>query len=104
MIFGVPIGEVALLAAGSVGGAVIVPVLYEVFRVLGVDDAVSMQLCVGTSLAIIVPTNIRSYLTHRANGAVDERVVKLWVGPAIGGIVIGSVPGAFRPAPAVPPA
>jgi uncharacterized membrane protein YfcA len=116
MIFGVPFGEIALLVAGILGGgvvtglmaglfgigggAVIVPVLYEVFRVLGVDDQVRMQLCVGTSLAIIVPTNIRSYLTHRAKGAVDERVVKLWVAPAIGGIVIGSVLAAFAP-PAV---
>jgi uncharacterized membrane protein YfcA len=116
MIFGVPFGEIALLVAGILGGgvvtglmagmfgigggAVIVPVLYEVFRVLGVDDHVRMQLCVGTSLAIIVPTNIRSYLTHRAKGAVDERVVKLWVAPAIGGIVIGSVLAAFAP-PAV---
>ena len=40
------------------------PVLYEVFRVLGVPDEVRMQLCVGTSLAIIVPTTIRSYLAH----------------------------------------
>ena len=42
------------------------PVLYEVFRVLGVPEDVRMQLCVGTSLAIIVPTTIRSYLAHRA--------------------------------------
>jgi uncharacterized protein len=116
MMLDVPLGEIALLVAGVVGGgvvtgilaglfgigggAVIVPVLYEVFRVLGVPDEVRMQLCVGTSLAIIVPTNIRSYLTHRAKGAVDHRVVKLWVAPAIAGIVIGSVIAAFAP-PAV---
>ena len=46
------------------------PVLYEVFRILGVPEEVRMQLCVGTSLAIIVPTTIRSYLAHRAKGAV----------------------------------
>src|SRR5258707_7228287 len=113
MISGVPFGEIllliaAILVAGVVtgllaglfgigGGAVIVPVLYEVFRVLGVDDAVRMQLCVGTSLAIIVPTNIRSYLTHRAKGAVDHRVAKLWVAPAIAGIAIGSGLAAFAP-------
>ena len=55
---------------GIGGGAIIVPVLYEVFRVLGVPEDVRMQLCVGTSLAIIVPTTIRSYLAHRARGAV----------------------------------
>ncbi len=113
-MFGVPLGEVALLVGGIVasgvvtgllaglfgigGGAVIVPVLYEVFRILGVPDEVRMQLCVGTSLAIIVPTNIRSYLTHRAKGAVDHQVVKIWVLPAFAGIVIGSVVAAFAPA------
>src|SRR5262245_16505542 len=112
-MFGVPPGEIALLVLGMLasgvvtgvlaglfgigGGAVIVPVLFEVFRILGVPDEVRMQLCVGTSLAIIVPTNIRSYLGHRAKGAVDHRVVKLWVLPALGGIVIGSVVAAFAP-------
>jgi uncharacterized membrane protein YfcA len=115
-MFGLPIGEIALLVGGVIGGgivtglmaglfgigggAVIVPVLYEIFRVLGVPDAVRMQLCVGTSLAIIVPTNIRSYLTHRAKGAVDHAVVKVWVLPALAGIVIGSVAAAYAP-PAV---
>ena len=90
-MFGIPAYELAwlaaaLLAAGAVtgvlagvfgvgGGAVIVPVLYEIFRVLGVPDEVRMQLCVGTSLAIIVPTTIRSYLAHRARGAVIDDVV-----------------------------
>jgi uncharacterized membrane protein YfcA len=72
-------------------------VLYEVFRILDVPDEVRMQLCVGTSLAIIVPTNIRSYLAHRAKGAVDHQVVKRWVLPALGGIAIGSVVAAFAP-------
>jgi len=114
MISGVPLGEILLLVAGIVaggvvtgllaglfgigGGAVIVPVLYEVFRILDVPDEVRMQLCVGTSLAIIVPTNIRSYLAHRATGAVDHKVVRRWVVPALGGIVIGSVIAAVAPA------
>jgi len=113
MFFNVPFGELAWLAAAVIlagivtgilaglfgigGGAVIVPVLFEVFRILGVPDEVRMQLCVGTSLAIIVPTNIRSYLAHRAKGAVDHHVVKLWVLPALGGIVVGSVVAAFAP-------
>ena len=52
----------ALLAAGFAtgllagllgigGGSVLVPVLYEVFGSLGVDEAVRMHLAVGTSLA-----------------------------------------------------
>ena len=86
-------GVVAGLLAGlfGVGGGVVaVPVLYEVFRLLGVPDAVHMQLCIGTSLAIMVPTNIRSYLTHRASGAVLTDVVRQWTPGVIVGIAIGS--------------
>ena len=63
---------------GIGGGAIIVPVLYEVFRVLDVPEEVRMQLCVGTSMAIIVPTNVRSYLVHRRYGAVLTDVVRAW--------------------------
>ena len=55
--------------SASAAAAIIVPVLYEVFRALGVPEDVRMQLCIGTSLAIIVPTTFRSYFAHRAEGA-----------------------------------
>src|SRR5215210_1812039 len=113
-MFGVSPSELALLAAaiagagvltgilaglfGIGGGAIIVPVLYEVFRILGVPDDVRMQLCVGTSLAIIVPTNLRSYLTHRARNLVLPAVVRLWAVPAVLGVAVGSVAAAFAPA------
>src|SRR5437667_9482535 len=114
MLLGVSLGELAVLLAailvagiatgllagmfGIGGGAVIVPVLYEVFRILGVPEEVRMQLCVGTSLAIIVPTTIQSYRAHRARGAVIENIVRLWALPAIGGVAVGSVLAAFAPA------
>jgi uncharacterized membrane protein YfcA len=82
---------------GIGGGAVIVPVLYEVFRVLGVDESVRMQLCVGTSLAIIVPTTIRSYLAHRAKGMGMPEVVRQWAAPAVVGVAIGAVIAAVAP-------
>ena len=91
-MFGVPLGELAVLAAAIVvggvvtgllaglfgvgGGAIIVPVLYEIFRMLGVPEEVRMQLCVGTSLAIIVPTSIRSFLAHRAKGNLPVDVMR----------------------------
>ncbi|HKA70522.1 MAG TPA: sulfite exporter TauE/SafE family protein [Xanthobacteraceae bacterium] len=96
MIGGVATGILAGLF-GIGGGAVIVPVLYEVFRILDVPDEVRMQLCVGTSLAIIVPTTIRSYLAHRARGAVLEDVVRAWAVPAVVGVAIGSIVAAFAP-------
>jgi uncharacterized protein len=106
-VLGVPLGEIALLAVAVVvagvatgilaglfgigGGAIIVPVLYEVFRILGVPEEVRMQLCVGTSMAIIIPTAIRSYLTHRAKGAVLAGVMRQWAIPAVAGVAAGSL-------------
>lgn len=111
---GVPLGElvwlaVAVMAAGVVtgllaglfgigGGAIIVPVLFEVFRLLGVSEEVRMQLCVGTSLAIIVPTTVRSYRAHRAKGMVIPAVMRSWALPAVIGVAAGSVAAAFAPA------
>lgn len=99
----------AILAAGVVtgllaglfgigGGAVIVPVLYEAFRHLGVPEGVRMQLCIGTSLAIIVPTALRSYRAHRARGLVIPEVLRVWTVPAVIGVVLGSLAAAFAPA------
>jgi len=116
MILGVPLSEIAWLALAIVvggvitgllaglfgigGGAVIVPVLYEVFQLLGVPEAVRMQLCVGTSIAIILPTTVRSFLTHQAKGLVIPRVIRLWALPAVLGVACGAVIAAFAP-PAV---
>jgi uncharacterized membrane protein YfcA len=85
---------------GIGGGAVIVPVLYEVFTALDVPEAVRMQLCIGTSIAIILPTTVRSYLAHRVKGLVIPQVIGLWAPPAIIGVICGSLIAAFAP-PAV---
>src|ERR1700681_1153731 len=83
---------------GIGGGAVIVPVLFEVFRMLGVPEEVRMQLCIGTSLAIIVPTAWRSYQAHRARGLVVPEVLRLWTLPVVVGVAVGSLAAAVAPA------
>ena len=83
---------------GVSGGSVIVPVLYEAFRVLGVPEDVRMQLCLGTSIAIVVPTTIRSYLAHRAKGAVIPGVIRRWALPAVVGVACSAVIASFAPA------
>src|ERR1700739_1733379 len=113
MAFGVPLGEllwlIALIVAGAVvtgilaglfgigGGGIIVPILYEVFGVLGVPAEVRLQLCVGTSILIIVPNNFRSCLAHRRRGAVMMDVVRIWAIPAVLGVALGAVIAAFAP-------
>lgn len=75
---------------GIGGGAILVPVLYECFRIAGVPLDVRMPLCVGTSLAIIIPTSIRSFRAHYARGAVDMAVIRAWWLPIMIGVVAGS--------------
>jgi uncharacterized membrane protein YfcA len=82
-----------LLGVG--GGAVMVPVLYELFRLIGVEEAVRMHLAVGTSLAVIIPTSVRSFRGHLAKNAVDVELLKQWAAPVIIGVVVGSLVAAF---------
>ena len=114
MAFGVPLAELGWLAAAVViagivtgllaglfgigGGAIIVPVLFEIFRLFGVPEGIRMQLCIGTSLAIIVPTAIRSFRQHLESGQVIPEVVRFWAVPSVAGVAIGSVAAAFAPA------
>jgi uncharacterized protein len=74
-----------------------VPVLFEIFRLFGVPDAVRMQLCIGTSLAIILPTAWSSYRAHHARGMVIQEVLRIWTVPMIVGVALGAVMAAFAP-------
>jgi uncharacterized membrane protein YfcA len=114
MMLGHPVSEILWLAAaigvagvatglfaglfGVGGGAIIVPVLYEVFRLLEVPEAVRMQLCVGSSLAIIIPTSISSYRAHKAKGAVIPGIVRAWIVPVVAGVAAGALIAAYAPA------
>lgn len=111
---GIPLFElswlvIGLLAAGAVtgllaglfgvgGGAVAVPVLYELFRFMGVPEEVRMPLCIGTSLAIIIPTSLRSFYAHKAKGAVDMTILSKWAVPVVFGVVLGSLIARYAPA------
>src|SRR2546423_14880309 len=69
---------------GIGGGAILGPVFYECFRPAGVPLEGRMPLCVGTSLAILIPPSISSFRAHQARGAVD--MVILTRGGVAGGI------------------
>ena len=113
MIAGLDVSELLWLGAGLIcagaatgilaglfgigGGAIIIPVLYEVFRIAGVPEAVRMPLCIGTSLAVIIPTSISSFRAHLARGAADVTVLKQWIVPTVVGVVLGSIIARFAP-------
>jgi len=56
-----------------------------------------MPLCIGTSLAIIIPTSIRSYRAHHARGAVDMEILKIWWLPVVIGVIAGSITARYAP-------
>lgn len=86
------IGAFAGVLAGLLGvggGIVLVPAFFYAFSALGYDSPQLMQMCLGTSLATIIVTSIRSGLAHHRKGAVDISILKSWAP----GIVIGAVIG-----------
>ena len=82
---------------GIGGGAVLVPVFYECFRLAGVPLEARMPLCIGTSLAIIIPTSISSWRAHYKRGAVDMEILKAWWLPVLIGVIAGSVTARYAP-------
>jgi uncharacterized membrane protein YfcA len=82
---------------GIGGGAVLVPVFYECFRLAGVPLEVRMPLCIGTSLAVIIPTSIRSFRAHYLRGAVDMDILRSWWITILIGVVVGSVTARYAP-------
>jgi uncharacterized protein len=106
MLASIPLSEliflaIALLGAGAVtgilaglfgvgGGAVMVPVLYQVYGFVGVPADIRMHLAIGTSLTVIMATSIRSFRGHLAKGAVDTNLLKTWAIPVVLGVLAGS--------------
>lgn len=106
-----PLGEIAAYAAamsiagavagfmaglfGIGGGAILVPAFYQIFSLFGVEEAVRMHLSVGSSLAVIVPTSLRSCRAHFLRGAVDMRLLRNFVVAVPAGVVAASVTAAL---------
>ena len=84
------------LAAGFVaglfgigGGFVVVPALLLVFSFFNFHQDVLTQTALGTSLATIIVTGLRSVHAHYKKGAVDMKIIRDWTPWLIIGVVIG---------------
>ena len=85
---GIAAGLIAgLLGVG--GGIVLVPVLFYLFTLMGLDDNVRMHMAVGTSLSTVVATALSSSRAHYAKGAIDVALLRSW-GPAL---LVGAIIG-----------
>lgn len=91
-------GLIAGVLAGLLGvggGIVIVPVLYHLFTLLGVDESVRMHVAVGTSLATIIPTSILSSQAHRRKGSLDMALIRQLMPGVVIGVAAGAVASRF---------
>lgn len=80
---------------GIGGGAISVPVFYEVFKALGHSADLAMPMAVGTSLAVIIPTSIQSSRGHFKRGTVDMDILRLWALPVLVGVMFGAAIARF---------
>lgn len=78
-----------LLGVG--GGIVIVPVLFYIFTLLGIDEDVKMHLAVGTSLSTIIFTSAMSVRSHWRRCAVDTAMLRRWGIAIFAGVVAGTL-------------
>ncbi|MBR0653623.1 sulfite exporter TauE/SafE family protein [Plastoroseomonas arctica] len=78
-----------LLGVG--GGIVIVGVLFAIFPIFGIPEAIMMKLAVGTSLATIIPTSIQSARKHHARGTMDLPLLRsIWPSIMVG-VLLGTI-------------
>ena len=76
---------------GIGGGFVVVPALVLLLPLLGVIPDEVAHVAVGTSLATIIFTSIRSTMSHAKRGSVDFSVLKSWAPFVVAGTVLGSL-------------
>jgi uncharacterized membrane protein YfcA len=100
---------VAMLAAGLLagflagmfgigGGFLAVPALFLVLPLLGGTPDAIAHVAVGTSVATIIATSIRSLLAHARRGAVEFEVLRTWapwimLGATVGVVLAGHLGG-----------
>lgn len=87
-------GALAGLLAGMLGiggGLVVVPLLIYLLPVLGVQDALVVQMAVATSLATVCMTTLSAARSHVRHGQVSW----FWVRRIIPGLMLGALLGAW---------
>ena len=94
IILMVPTAVIAGFLAGLFGiggGLITVPFLFFIFESLNFDKTYLMQLSVGTSFAIIIPTSLVSVLTHKKHNSVDSSIIRSYGIFVISGVLLGTI-------------
>ena len=82
---------IGLLAGflGVGGGVIAVPILLDVFTLMGLDEAGATALAIGTAQASILVASVTAVVAHRKAGTIDGPLVRAWL-PAL---LLGTLPG-----------
>ena len=90
---------IGLLAGllGVGGGIVAVPVLLDVFSIMGLGEANAVVLAVGTAQASILVASLTAALAHRRAGTIDGPLVRAWLPALFAGTLLGLVVSVFAP-------
>jgi uncharacterized membrane protein YfcA len=91
---------IGLLAGflGVGGGIVAVPVLLDVFSIMGLGEANAVVLAVGTAQASILVASLTAALAHWRAGTIDGPLVRAWLPALFAGTLLGLVVSVFAPA------
>ena len=100
VVLGVAAGFMAgLLGVG--GGIVLVPGLLFIFQAMGMASESLIHVCVGTSLALIIPNGLMSSRAHWKKAAVDFELVQIIGAGTLVGVVIGTFIADFLAGPSL---
>ena len=79
------------------GGIVAVPVLLEIFDIIGVPDDAAVALAVGTAQASILVASLTAASAHWRAGTVDQALVRARLPALMTGAALGLALGPFAP-------
>lgn len=80
---------------GIGGGIILVPALYAILTSHGVAGPPAIKMAIGTSLASIIVTSVRSAWRHHRHGNVDLAVLRLWAPFVALGAALGAATARF---------
>ena len=91
---------IGLLAGflGVGGGVIAVPVLLDVFTMMGLGEAKAVALAMGTAQASILLASVTAVSAHWRAGTVDGPLVRAWLPALLLGTVLGLGLSAVAPA------
>lgn len=76
---------------GIGGGVLRIPIFLVLFGAFGYDPSLTMHVAAGTSLALGIPTGLRSALSQQRAGHLDAAFLRSWIPALLVGVAAGIV-------------